>query len=327
MNFTYFYKQHFHSLNEVSALEHEYDIFISSFVNTERVLSLASSLRYRDSLWLVEEDERQNLFVTGKKKLIVKANEDYLVIKKCLQELNLKDKLIAVDATGFRIPYLLFMMRVLYELDVKSIDIYYTEPKKYKYEEETIFSDCFYEVKAITGLTGLNTSETENDLMIIAAGYDHSRIIDIANSKKSAEKVLLFGFPALSPSMFQENILRAHKAESSVKGTFRNIDSNIFAPAYDPFVTAQSIQEFVDNKRVVLRKKKDNNTADFSNIYLAPLSTKPHAIGMALYYLWEKGWAKNITMLYPMCGKYHLDCSNGIARIWRYTIQFPIKEI
>ena len=173
----------------------------------------------------------------------------------------------------------------------------------------------------------INTSETENDLMIIAAGYDHSRIIDMANSKKSAEKVLLFGFPALSTSMFQENIIRAHKAESSVKGTFRNIDSNIFAPAYDPFVTAQSIMEFIDNKRAILRKKLESKTADFSNIYLAPLSTKPHAIGMALYYLWEKGWSKNITMLYPMCGKYHLDCSDGIARIWRYSIQFPIKEI
>lgn len=327
MNFTYFYKQYYHSLDEVCALNHEYDIFISSFVNTDRVLSLASNLRYKDSLWLVEDEERQNLFVTDKKQLIIQPNEDYFVIKQSLQGLNLKGKLIAIDATGFRTPYLLFMMRVLYELDIKTIDIYYTEPKKYKYEEETVFSDYFYEVKAITGLAGLNTSETENDLMIIAAGYDHSRIIDMANSKKSAEKVLLFGFPALSPSMFQENIIRAHKAESSVKGTFRNIDSNIFAPAYDPFVTAQSIMEFIDNKRAILRKKLESKTADFSNIYLAPLSTKPHAIGMALYYLWEKGWSKNITMLYPMCGKYHLDCSDGIARIWRYSIQFPIKEI
>ena len=51
--------------------------------------------------------------------------------------------------------------------------------------------------------------------------------------------MLLFGFPAISPGMFQENILRAHEAEAAIETEcFKDMDSNIYAPAYDPFVSA-----------------------------------------------------------------------------------------
>lgn len=87
------------------------------------------------------------------------------------------------------------------------------------------------------------------------------------------KKVLLFGFPAISPGMFQENILRAHEAEAAIETEcFKDMDSNIYAPAYDPFVTAQAISEYVE---------KQNKRAPITNIYLSPLSTKPHALGMA----------------------------------------------
>ncbi|MFR2005526.1 hypothetical protein [Alistipes putredinis] len=126
-------------------------------------------------------------------------------------------------------------------------------------------------------MSGIHTSKDDNDLLIIAAGYDHSRIVDVATKKKGCKKkVLLFGFPAISPGMFQENILRAHEAEAAI-GTecFKDMDSNIYAPAYDPFVTAQAISEYVE---------KQNKRAPITNIYLSPLSTKPHALGMALYF-------------------------------------------
>ncbi len=124
------------------------------------------------------------------------------------------------------------------------------------------------------GRSGIHTSKDDNDLLIIAAGYDHSRIVDVATKKKGCKKkVLLFGFPAISPGMFQENILRAHEAEAAIETEcFKDMDSNIYAPAYDPFVTAQAISEYVE---------KQNKRAPITNIYLSPLSTKPHALGMA----------------------------------------------
>ena len=67
------------------------------------------------------------------------------------------------------------------------------------------------------GRSGIHTSKDDNDLLIIAAGYDHSRIVEWQPKRKDArKKVLLFGFPAISPGMFQENILRAHEAEAAI---------------------------------------------------------------------------------------------------------------
>ena len=54
------------------------------------------------------------------------------------------------------------------------------------------------------GRSGIHTSKDDNDLLIIAAGYDHSRIVEWQPKRKDArKKVLLFGFPAISPGMFQ----------------------------------------------------------------------------------------------------------------------------
>lgn len=111
------------------------------------------------------------------------------------------------------------------------------------------------------GRSGIHTSKDDNDLLIIAAGYDHSRIVEWQPKRKDArKKVLLFGFPAISPGMFQENILRAHEAEAAIETEcFKDMDS-------------KAISEYVE---------KQNKRAPITNIYLSPLSTKPHALGMA----------------------------------------------
>ena len=203
------------------------------------------------------------------------------------------------------------MIRYLQSKELLSFDIIYTEPVKYKKGEETQFSDNFYEVKQIVGMAGSHISRTKNDMLIIAAGYDHSRIIDVANKKKNAKKVLLYGFPSTSPGMFQENVYRAFEAETSLGSEcFKDMDMNIYAPAYDPFVTAQIIKQYID-------------THDYDNLYLAPLSSKPHALGMALYFLWERGFEKSISIIYPMCKDYLSDNSEGIARIWKYSFILP----
>lgn len=314
MNFTYFYKHAYQGVRELRTLV-QYDIYMSSYVNSQRVLDPADNINAIQKVWFATEEEKGDLFLTGKDVTYIKANEDYILISEKLKKLDLVGKKICIDATGFRIPYLMFLMRCMSMFNVKKFDVLYTEPTQYRCAENTQFSDLFYEVKQMHGMSGIHTSKNDNDLLIIAAGYDHSRIVDVASKKKDCKKVLLFGFPAISPGMFQENILRAHEAEAAI-GTecFKDMDSNIYAPAYDPFVTAQSISEYIGK----LSKRNP-----VTNIYLSPLSTKPHAIGMALYFLWEQGYQKNISLIYPYCQQYITDNSNGIARIWIYEMQLP----
>lgn len=315
MDYTYLYKHSYQRIGEIQDLP-PYDIFISSYVNSHRVQEPANNIQADQKIWFATEEEDRDLYLSGKDVTFVKANEDYAPIAEKLYALQLSGKSICVDATGFRIPYLMFLMRCMSMYKINNFDVLYTEPTQYRCAENTQFSDLFYEVKQMHGMSGIHTSKDDNDLLIIAAGYDHSRIVDVATKKKGCKKkVLLFGFPAISPGMFQENILRAHEAEGAI-GTecFKDMDSNIYAPAYDPFVTAQAISEYVE---------KQSRRTPITNIYLSPLSTKPHALGMALYFLWEFELNKNISLIYPYCQQYITDNSDGIARIWRYEIQLP----
>lgn len=315
MKYTYFYKNYYHKVEELSVLA-DYDVFISSFVNSQRVIEPAEKIPSKHKVWFATHEEEGHPYLSGKDVTLILPNDDYITIAKKIKELQLLGKNICMDATGFRIPYLLFIIRLMHSLQVKQFDVIYTEPTQYRCAENTIFSDQFYEVKQVLGLSGSHTSKTDNDLLIIAAGYDNSRIVDVANKKKDCtKKVLLFGFPAISPGMFQENILRAYDAEYAI-GTecFKDMDSNLYAPAYDPFVTAQVIKRYIE---------KQDKYKRLTNIYLAPLSTKPHAIGMALYYMWDQKNHSNVSLIYPFCKNYIVDNSDGIARIWRYQLELP----
>lgn len=229
MNYTYLYKHSYQKVDEVQTLS-PYDIFISSYVNSQRVQEPADNIQAGQKVWFATKEEGRDLYLAGKDVTFVKANEDYTPIDEKLRTLQLSGKSVCVDATGFRIPYLMFLMRCMAMYKINNFDILYTEPTQYRCAENTQFSDLFYEVKQMHGMSGAHTSRDDNDLLIIAAGYDHSRIVDVATKKKGCKKkVLLFGFPAISPGMFQENILRAHEAEGAI-GTecFKDMDSNIY---------------------------------------------------------------------------------------------------
>ena len=89
--------------------------------------------------------------------------------------------------------------------------------------------------------------------------------------------MLLFGFPAISPGMFQENILRAHEAEAAIETEcFKDMDSNIYAPAYDPFVTAQAISEYVE---------KQNKTSTHYKYLPVPIIYETSCSWYGLYFL------------------------------------------
>ena len=310
MDFTYLYKHSFSSLEEFSSSK-EYDYYISSFINSDRILLPPTKINAKKKIWIVTKEEENNELLNDQHKIIINSDENYDIMKQMVDDINVQDKEICIDATGFLIPDLLFLIRYLNSKGIDHLDIIYTEPLKYKKAEDTQFSDNFYEVKQIIGMSGVHVSKMNNDMLIIAAGYDHSRIVDVANKKKTAKKVLLYGFPSISPGMFQENVYRAFGAEPALGSEcFRDMDMNIYAPAYDPFVTAQIIKEYTQKNQ-------------YTNLYLAPLSSKPQALGLALFFLWEEGYNNNISIIYPMCKNYLKDNSEGIARIWKYSFILP----
>lgn len=314
MNYSYLYKQRFPNVDGLHTLG-KYDYFISMFAPTERVMIPAENVEAEEQIWLAFPEDANDIFLTDKRIIVVQPNKDYDVITDLVKNTDWAGKRICVDATGIHIPYLLYLLRMFHYMGIKKFDVIYTEPKSYEDEEHTHFSDEFSCVEQVFGLAGKHTSDTENDLLVIAAGYDHSRINDVANKKKYTNKVLLFGFPPMSAEMFQENIIRAYDAGEAVDSEcFKNISSSILAPANDPFVTAQMIKEYIETKS---KRKK------LTNVYFAPLSSKPQALGIGFYYIAERCWLDNKSIIYPFCEKYYRDNAIGISGVWQYQFEFP----
>lgn len=316
MKYTYFDKYKYSSVNELS-IGDEYDYYISTFNESDRVRLTFDAINAKRKIWLILPEYHDSLFANNGEKFNFSSYGDYDTIISMIDTLGINNThKICMDITGFLTQHMYFILKYISSTNLsESIDIIYSEPQKYIDAEKTKFTDSFYDVEQLHGFGGVHSPDTTNDLLIIASGYDDSRITDVANKKKKARKIQLLGFPSLQPDMFQENIIQAYKAESAVGSEcFKNIDLNLFAPASDPFVAAQTISDFL---------KREQRAKTFTNIYLTPISSKPHALGMALFYLWEKCWEKPISIIYPMCNKYIKNNSIGISKIWKYKFEFP----
>lgn len=111
--------------------------------------------------------------------------------------------------------------------------------------------------------------------------------------------------------MYQENVMRAGRASDAI-GANKFFDrESFFAPANDPFVTAEVVSEIVR-----LRKK----LGPISNLYLSPLATKPQALGFALFYL-NECIGTTTSILFPVSSKYSRETSVGLQRVWQYTVE------
>lgn len=79
MDFTYLYKHSYSSLEELSSIE-EYDYYISSFINSERILIPPTKIKAKNNIWIVTKEEENNKFLNGKYKIIINSDENYDII-------------------------------------------------------------------------------------------------------------------------------------------------------------------------------------------------------------------------------------------------------
>ncbi|MGJ1240070.1 MULTISPECIES: hypothetical protein [Sphingobacterium] len=305
VDYTIFYKTSYENGN-INTLE-EYDFFFSAYDDCERTKVLFDKVKSHKKVWIDFPHYKHGTLKINDLYTCVSFKEDECFIDLFSQLTLLDNSKICIDITGFIRPHLIFFITYLYRLGIKKIDFLYSEPHHYKNAEETTFSGFIDEVKIIEGCSAaVNHANIDNDLLIIAAGYDDKLIAKVSQEKsKIKKKYYILGFPSLQPDMYQESILKIHQAKESIG---HRIDK--FAPAFDPFVTAQTISEII--------KENPNHT----NIYLSPLSTKPQTLGIALYYLWNFN-KKSLNIIFPYSNTYLPKTATGIKKTWKYTFELP----
>lgn len=315
MDFTYFYKQKISKPEDLTA-RGEYDVFLTCFGKSERTETVMKNIKTKETHLFLLSDYHETDFkdATIKNFKITHGEEEAVLFTAYFDQSGLTPGLkICIDITGFFIPHLLFLLYLLRSKGITKFDAIYAEPSAYKQKEETTFSKYYNKARQIQGYEGVHDPDVSNDILIIGSGYDNARIIDISNEKLEARKVQLFGFPSLQPDMYQESILNAYKAEAAVGGD-RFLDSakTLYAPANDPFVAAQAISDFID---------KEHAKKPITNLYFSPISTKPHALAFALYFLWKPNQPTSI--IYPFCEEHLSATSTGLGKIFTYSVELP----
>lgn len=328
MNYSFLYKKKFEDttpLNISSKLN--YDLLISAYNESERVNHIFNHVNAAEKHWLIfpeyQFEEIEIVHLAGTRFDFSSnrtADEDEIIMDyfEKNEDLILNGN-IAIDITGMLRPYIVFLIRLLKERKAKKVDFIYSEPKNYKKKEATSFSLDYLNIREIKGCGGSHNPETNNDLLIMGSGYDFYRVTRVANEKKEAKKVQIIGFPSLQADMFQQNILNSYRAEEEASSGKFDLESDdfILAPANDPFITAQKISDFV---------RRTESKQELTNLYICPLSTKAQTLGMALFYAFEC-LEKPTSVIFPFCEKYSRQTSQGISRIWVYSVDFALAEV
>ncbi|MGE8532998.1 MAG: hypothetical protein ACN6OJ_00260 [Chryseobacterium sp.] len=306
IDFSYFYKDKY-SFDEIPTNE-SYDLLLSAYDGCDRTKKIFDKIVADTKKWIIYP-HYEILDSVSDSFLVPTFQEDDDELVNFIKSLNINSSTkICIDITGFLRPHLIYLTILLNTVyEVKKIDFLYTEPNYYENAEETVFSGAISEApRVIKGCSSIKSySNFDNDILIINAGYDDKLISSVTKDKsKISKKFIILGFPSLQPDFYQENIFQIKKAKDEIG----QVEKQSFAPAYDPFETANRIKEIV------------NENCSDSNVYLSPLSTKPQTLGVLIYFLWYKD-THSLNIIFPFSNKYRKKTAIGINHTWKYSIE------
>lgn len=292
----------------------QFDVLVSAFTRNERVQRVFTEVRASRKIWLVHPEYGfTDLEAPAGEDTVRPAGVDEIEQVEALLDAigDLTGMSVCIDTTGFMRSVLVFLVAKLQFLGVTDFTALYSEPSAYLKQDQTQFTTATSGVvRPVAGMS-LSNHTGGKDHLVIAVGYDDAAVGEVANNKDAATVHPIFGFPSLSPDMYQQSAIRSSRSSDKA---FEDewVTNRRFAPASDPFATAGVVSGMV----------KDIDRASVSaNIYLAPLSTKAQALGFAVYWCLEGRRRGAISLILPECVSYSRDTSIGLKRVWKFSVE------
>ena len=248
-----------------------------------------------------------------KKKPIKNLQEIYCEIKNpssCLDsiitnDLNSTSK-VAIDISCLTKPYFYFIIKLLLELyKIENLAVFYTEPKSYLFPKK-LFS-TFHTNSGplipweIPGFGGIEKRGAKRKLIILL-GFDGDLSKEINEDVSPSDTIVINGFPSYTPKFKDISLIANEKLVSD-----HNIEVK-YARANNPFEVYNLLQKIVDEEKVE------------SFINIAPLGTKPMALGACLFALHNPG----VRIIYPLPELYENKYSDYSWNSWIYDL--PLKN-
>lgn len=295
------------------------DVYISAFNDSDRVKHVFDGINAKTKIWWIipeynySQEDLSSIPDDVHRIDDLSSNEAELVLngisKSGIENPSLLD--VCIDITGFMRPHIFMLLKYFNEHPAKSLRILYTEPERYSRGADTSFSlKDIQDVRQISGFEGIHIPNTSKDVLLLGVGYDHQSMGQAIRFKEGARLVQLLSLPSLAADMYQESLIRVDKVDTEELNT--PIKSDHFCSANDPFLVAASASKIYHS---------ENENGGITNFYLCPLSTKPQALGFALFYLRELTETAS-SVIFPFPKHYSKKTSTGIGRVWQYPIVF-----
>ena len=224
----------------------------------------------------------------------------------CLQNLiplesELSAKKIALDISCFTKPYFFYLIKLFKErFKIDCISVFYTEPQSYLFPRG-IFSSYHSStgpltISEIQGFPGYE-ARGEKRVLVILLGFDGDLSKEINEDVSPSETLVVNGFPSYSPKFKDISLIANEKLTSDKDVSIK------FSRANNPFEVFNLLED--------IKNKMEN-----SFINIAPLGTKPMALGACLFALYYP----DVRVVYPLPETYEKVTTNECWNSWRYLI-------
>lgn len=215
----------------------------------------------------------------------------------------LKSEKILIDMTCIRIPEFFCLMKYFKISNIKkSIGVAYSIPFEYEFSGEpfTSYHSYYGNLKTtdIVGYSGISHGSSHNRLLIFL-GFDGILTSKIAEDIQYETLSVINNLPSYSLKYKDISMVNNYDLLCSSHSKL------FYVPADNPFETYNLLSS-------------ELNGSD--NVCIAPLSTKPVALGVCLYALDHN----NVRVVYPISDKYNSHNSISIHTIRSFNIELNI---
>ena len=209
---------------------------------------------------------------------------------------------VGIDMTLLTRPFLFWLLKYLHRaLPASEIFVYYTEPESYRYADGTF--DTYQatvgplDIREIPGFPGTPRSSRASSLTVLL-GFDGQLAIAINEDVAPRETIVVNGFPSYFPKIQDISLVNNERLLSGARELF-------YAPADNPFETYNMLHGI-------------RNRAPDSSMTLAPLGTKPMALGACMFAIDND----DVRVVYPRPKVYVSQTTRASWQSWRYDVRF-----
>ena len=294
------------------------DYFLLSFSNENRCLKALKLLFEKNvgikNIILILYEKYEGVEINEKVKSELKKYAQSLKIIRCgvknegqdgveLSKIGIeKNDTVGFDITGFAIPDIFRNLYVLNTIiSVTYINIFYTEPKYYCYQNGLFTTytknegECSYKVVEEYN----NSGNGKKEILVCFLGFDRNVSKYVYDKVVPYETIIINGFPSYLPKLKDISLLNNYELITTV-GT----EKIVSVRANSPYAAYNCLND-------ISKKYSD----DLLNICV--LGTKPMALGAALYSLRNP---ERVKVSFPYPERYKPNSSSEIGESWCYQI-------